>query len=206
VKIDDALARRLVLLRRQLGCSHAPVLDGAAVANTTEHIGCAIPDDVLAYVAAVRRDGALEEIVNGVDSIHMFYEAEERSDWRGSCGFDHVAFDQWGDWPAFWALFSRTPSDKPIGVINIKQLDITSFKSVADYIDWRWSDVDFNTVDVDISKFAPTVSAAPTKSQRRVVHVKFGTGTVLAEAEGKLTIDFGDAGVKTIAEKFVKDA
>jgi hypothetical protein len=209
VKIDDALARRLVLLRRQLNRSHEPVLDGAAVANTIEHIGCTIPDDVLAYVAAIGSTsadaGPLHEIVNGEDTINTFYEAEDRSDWRSACGFDHVAFDQWGEWPAYWALFARSDRPKPIGVINVKTLSIDHFASVADYIDWRWQgELDTTSTDVNIASFAPSVRGAAAKAQRRVVHVKFGTGIVLSEAEGKLTIDFGDAGVKTIAEKFVK--
>jgi hypothetical protein len=58
MQIPDELARRLVALRRHLGRSEAPVLDGAAVDEVVAHVGFAIPDDVLAYLAAL---GVTEE-------------------------------------------------------------------------------------------------------------------------------------------------
>ncbi len=45
-------------------------------------------------------------------------------------------------------------------------------------------------------------AAAPARPQS--VHPTFGEGTVLDQRDDKLRIDFGAAGIKTIAERFIK--
>jgi len=199
MNISESLARRLVLLRRHLWLSHPPVVDGGALDSAVAYLGHDVPDDVLAYLAALGI--SLATALEGEGEIESFYEAQEERDWRKHAHYDHVPFDAWGDWPRMYAMFERT-SDA-IGVLNIKTMTIDRFASMGHYIDWRWGDqVNFDEA-VDIADFKPAITRAPPKGARRVVHVKFGTGTVLAEAEGKLQIDFGEHGIKTIAEKFV---
>jgi hypothetical protein len=130
MQIPDELARRLVALRRHLGRREAPVLDLAAVDEVVAHVGCSIPDDVLAYLAAL---GVAEE----------------------------------------GGALSR--------------------------------EVDFDSAVEDLG-FEPVIVRAPPAQPRRVAHPKLGVGVVLGEAEGKLRIDFGAAGNKTIAASFVEDA
>jgi hypothetical protein len=207
--VPEPLARRLTLVRRHLKRVHAPVLDAASVDAAVDACRCVIPDDVLAYLAALgvtEEGGPLSCVFEAEREIDTFCGAMDPPlrTWRKDAGYSHVPFDAWGDWPRFYALFARKPSAKPIAVLNLKHITLEHFASVADYMDWRWS----GAVDLSASiedAVEPQIRRAVSPPQRRVVHEKFGVGVVLRDAEGKLQIDFGDAGVKTLAARFVKD-
>ncbi len=66
-------------------------------------------------------------------------------------------------------------------------------------------DLDTPPSPMALEAFTPCVVVPPAAAERFVVHPKFGEGRVLRAFEGKLDIDFGEQGIKTLLERFVGD-
>lgn len=187
INVDDRTRRWLVQLRRELWRTSQPtVLDGANVDSAARLYG-PIPDELLAYCAAI-----------GSMTMLLADNAELRDE-HPSIG-DAIAFDAWGD---SFAMFS--PNTQMFGVLDRNTSAIDHCASIADVLLRRLDNDATPPTDEELAEFRPVI-LRKAASTRRVVHAKFGEGTVLRALEGKLEIDFGEHGVKVLAEKFVKNA
>lgn len=195
---DPAVAALLIQLRRDLWRSSAPTtLDGRIVDDATEKLG-ALPDDLLAYCAAL---GSMAMLLSDDEELDSFYKANDQPDWRSQIG-DFVSFDAWGEWPRTYAMYS--PSERAFGVFHLKTGTLAREPSLAAVLASR-VDVTRPPMADELAAFRPTIQRGEAKT-RRVVHAKFGAGVVLATLEGKLEIEFAPPhGIKILAERFVKD-
>jgi hypothetical protein len=187
IPCDDRTRRLLVRLRRELWRTSQPtVLDGETVDNAARMYG-PIPDELLAYCAAI-----------GSMTMLLADNAEIRDE-HPSIG-DSIAFDAWGD---SYAIYS--PNSHMFAVLDRNTSALDHCSSIADVLLRRLDSDGESPSDEDLAAFQPVIARAATNA-RRVVHAKFGTGTVLRSLEGKLEIDFGEHGIKVLAERFVKPA
>jgi hypothetical protein len=196
ILISVELGKELALLMRHLGRAEA-VVDGVAVQAVEVHRRISVPPPVLAYMAASGEP--MRNLVVLDEQLDAFFLAEGRPLWKAHARFAHVSFTAWGDWPRSHAVFDAT------GALSIFSLKTASFEpgTMSDILRARWPEVDFDAATEVVC--APAVSTALPPPARHVAHRTFGKGTVLAEEDGKLRIDFGAAGVKTLLAKFVTD-
>lgn len=198
ITCDAEVRAVLVQLRRELWRSSQPAhLDSRVVEDAVAKLG-PLPGELLGYCAAI---GSMAMLLSENDELAAFYTANEQAGWDRELG-DFLAFDAWGDWPRSYAMYS--PSERVFGIFDLKTTSLERMPTLAAMVTRR---IDTSTPPTaeELATFQPTVGR-PQIAVRQVVHAKFGTGTVLAAREGKLEIDFGEHGVKLLAERFVTDA
>lgn len=195
IPCTPSLSALLVQLRRDLWRNEQPpVLAGEVVDRAVDKCG-PLPDELLAYCAAM---GSMAMLLSDEEELELFYRGQDEPDWRSRSSFgDHVTFDAWGDWPRTYAVYS--PSERSFGLFHLKTGTLDRVPSLEHLVAQRVE------AAPEAAEFHPVVRRAEIR-HRRVVHAKFGTGTVVESLEGKLRIDFGEHGIKVLAERFVQDA
>jgi hypothetical protein len=197
IQCDAEVATLLVQLRRALWRSSQPArLDSRVVEDAIEKLG-PLPSELLAYCAAI---GSMAMLLSENDELVAFYTANEQAGWDRELG-DFLAFDSWGDWPRSYAMYA--PSERAFGIFALKTTTLQRMPTLAAMVATRLDSPTAPTAE-ELATFQPSIHRVQLAA-RRVVHAKFGTGTVLAAREGKLEIDFGEHGIKLLAERFVKD-
>lgn len=185
----------------QLKAKPSLVIDTAAVAAVKDALKCTVPDEVLALFAA---EGASLAVMPALTlEVTTFFDATHgKGHWRTELQFDHVVFARLpsddaeplyasfrrGDSPTLALWHARSPQPGGIAI------------TIEDYAKRRWGELP----EVDGRAFKPVVDLPPPPPARQVIHPTFGQGRVLDQRDDKLRIDFGAAGIKTIAERFVK--
>ncbi len=185
----------------QLKAKPSLVIDTAAVAAVKDALKCTVPDEVLALFAAEGASLAVMpaltlELTTSFDATHG------KGHWRSELQFDHVVFARMpsddseplyaafrrGDSPtlSLWDARRPQPGGQPI--------------TIEDYTKRRWGEL----AAVNAKPFVPVIDLPPPPPARQVIHPTFGEGTVLDQRDDKLRIDFGAAGIKLLAERFVK--
>ncbi len=146
------------------------------------------------------------------EEIRLFYTSSEcpPKHWKRAFDLEYVAFDGWGDWPRFYACWARERVRDSEGVLvwDLKAAslanEVIGESTLEAYCRMRW-----NLSEEDLAAeddWKPVLLAEQPPPQRAVSHPKFGVGTVLAEPEpGKLKVDFGAAGVRVLAARFVTE-
>lgn len=214
IAISEPLRRTLAAVRRASGVGPIEVAFDSVSAVERE-LGCAIPNGVLAFLAATGRSpGAPVPITDEIDG---FYEASDAApkDWRREFRFDHVAFDGWGDWPRYYACWARGANrgDETARVWDMKAAAffdrIVEDRTLDAVLRFRY-ELDAKALasldPQEIAAFCPAIVPPEPERVRRVHHAKFGLGVVSRVLESdKLEIDFGDAGVRVLLSRFVTD-
>lgn len=196
ISISAELSRELGLLMRHLD-RHEAVVDAAAVEAVESHRKITIPPAVLAYMAASGEP--MRNLIVLDEQLEAFFAAGNEPLWKRRAGFAHVSFTAWGDWPRFHAVFD------PRGAISVFWLKTASLEpsTMEKVLRDRWPEVDRGASTDAVC--LPAVRRAIAPPTRQVIHPSFGKGAVLSEDDGKLRIDFGDKGIKTLLARFVTD-
>ncbi len=177
------------------------VIDTGAVDAVKDALKCIVPDEVLAIFAA---EGASLAVMPALtlEVTTSFDASHGKGHWRTELGFDHVVFARLpgDDSEPLYASFRRgaSPSLALWDVRKPQQGGIAL--TTADYVKRRWGELKA----VESKAFKPVVDLPPPPPARQVVHPTFGEGIVLDQRDDKLRIDFGAAGIKLLAERFVK--
>jgi hypothetical protein len=194
------------------------------LAHVERAIGSVVPDAVIAFLVAIGEP--LERVIAQTAERATFaettFEGVRGRAVAASARSDLITFDRAGDWPVISCGFRPTTDrGEPALVMwdwkSWTALPASPPPTLARYVrEWyalgdgdRLPPIGLTAAPSPevLAAFDPVIEdrEAIETAPREVEHAKFGKGRVLREIDGKLEIDFGDAGIKTLLSRFVTD-
>lgn len=201
VKLPAELTEALALARVRLGLTHAPQIAEEALGSVERDLDERLPPELLGVFVALGRD--LGKIVKLTDQAQ-----------RAGLDERYLAFDSGDD--GFWCIRATTSRGAQLvgrwspgeDQAPLEECSLARYVRRAHGLFAEPTDAERAEVLAEMKSFRVKVIRRPSAVSRRVLHPKFGEGTVLRETRDghhKLEIQFA-TGVRTVLAQFVTDA